>query len=271
MYTRQYEVVEVLTWLLAEHIIELATIGQFLKDAAARKLQSDPNKMPLRLARVPREFIQQFKTSLDGLTSLEPNGQNSSIPMQRIFDQLGTKESMHSFVLLPAPLNGLKARIWQTWNNKKAYSNARMIIYDDPYKTRGNPKKVLEAFRNVLVIFNYLNHPTVERLAGLISREVQTQLKEIEDAWNAIHGDNPVFLSESWAEWIEDLAVAITNRQKKWLQHWIDTTRILYDAYYKKKGNSEARDWIRDRLNTYEKEYKSLSINTQHWTNPYRD
>lgn len=71
------------------------------------------------------------------------------VPNSRIFEALGSNSCSQFFLLLPKQLNGLKSRIWQTWLGRDGYGKNVISDWVNAAKMQGNPKPMLEAFRNV--------------------------------------------------------------------------------------------------------------------------
>ena len=96
--------------MLVEHIVELQTMGLFLKDVRFNTL---PGGINSNFPQIYCDFILSLKKeALDNVPELERLAKEDNyVPMHRIMWAHGTPDNHKRFVFLQAGINGVKASV----------------------------------------------------------------------------------------------------------------------------------------------------------------
>ncbi|KAL4744802.1 hypothetical protein BDW72DRAFT_199248 [Aspergillus terricola var. indicus] len=203
-----------------EHKIELKTIGIWAENGAAGTLpsgKSPPNNLPP----IPLAYV---KTHLGGqvlppaTTPPMKGGRTGYIPINRIFNALGSSRNNEGFVLLKEGINAAKGKLW---NDK--YPSDTDETKDLAQKgDRTSAQEVLKRIRTVAAVISYLNYPANQAAMVQEAHEVEAEIRRADDAWVA--GGNPQreIGVKWWRAIYKDQLEATGARARKVIDEWCD-------------------------------------------------
>ncbi|OBT56197.1 hypothetical protein VE04_02873 [Pseudogymnoascus sp. 24MN13] len=204
---RQAEI-DGVTYFATEHIVEVQTMNMFFDYL----LNEDNDCL------VDCDFFLEFfnKKVLTYAPAMQ-GGFNSEIPSERIMEALGSEENTQNFVLLQEDLNGMKARIWRHVDPVSDNTWGDMVSAD-------SPALALQAIRNTIMVFNYLNHAHVRPKFKAINGMVRDELKRAQEAYNYAN-DAEINLVNCWDLFFAELIDQMVVNGKTWVNRAISAMR----------------------------------------------
>ncbi|PYI36201.1 hypothetical protein BP00DRAFT_453217 [Aspergillus indologenus CBS 114.80] len=180
--------------MVTEHIVELQTIKAWVEAAESGILPSGKASITGRVA------ISWFKNHFlsSSLSSNLPTGSggfDSGVPVQRLFNELGSYPSRGVFVPCHEQINLAKTALWKLKRVDPEFDKR----LDKAFRNCAPVENFLQSLKDILAVFSYLMDEDVQEKFKQVVENVDEQLGLIEADPAGTAG-----LSASWKEFIRD-------------------------------------------------------------------
>ncbi|KAL6229036.1 hypothetical protein BDW75DRAFT_235499 [Aspergillus navahoensis] len=200
-----------------EHQLEMNMVGQYVEHATNGELPSG-KPAPANLAALPVKYVRDHLTN-KVLANPPPmkGGEQSSVPLVRIMNTLGSKTNNGDFTMLVKQVNRVKSRIWRGVAPWRA-TDMKEFVEGTSAKSA---KQAVERIRSVIGTISYMNHVSVQPTMVSQAHEVQNELKLADQAWMA--NSNGQGVGERWWKLIyKDLLETRSASAKEFVDKWSD-------------------------------------------------
>ncbi|KAM0145765.1 hypothetical protein ACHAPG_011470 [Botrytis cinerea] len=223
----------------AEHIIERQTIPFFMSFIQNPEIDVDDGlgyqSVPIDLGRIPFATIRDYMARPYYLWA-PSDSTNAHSLFDDLADSLGSSTVPQLMTNLQRSINIMKARVWNSNINPIAQDRLDKL----KHATIANTRETLQALREGMAVFNYLNDATVQGLLTQIHQRIYRNLRNFDSQYNSMPGVTQVVHSaDLWEEFIKFWMQRMQNHFSRFANNGISQLRLGWQARMDANTNND--------------------------------